>query len=221
MVTLSADFAFDQQCVAKGTRIWFCDSKGAKCCNANQGGGPTVLSRAIETIEPGDFVLGHDCRPHEVVRIVHKKNCGPMACLQIMDLPTHVNAPLLKVRKRLQNTPSPISGKDGLPAEVSLLNAQAEMGLYVVSNHLVLARTRPRTLGGNLDWSAIPPRHFGYAQRMRHDPTLGEKVLWDALRNGQLGITFRRQHPIGPFIADFYSREANLVVEVDGENSRI
>jgi very-short-patch-repair endonuclease len=43
-----------------------------------------------------------------------------------------------------------------------------------------------------------------------------ERKLWQALRGEQLGVKFRRQHPIGPYIADFYSREARLVVEVDG-----
>ena len=220
MITVSDDSALDQQCVAKGTRVWSCTSSDPCCYEIGQHEKAKASLRAIETIEPGDFVLGHDCRPHEVVRIVHKKSCGSMACVQIMDLPTHVHAPLLNARKKLRNTPSPISGKDGLPAEARSLNAKAGMGLCVVPNHLVLTKPRPRTLGGKLDWSAVPPHHFMYAQRMRHDSTLGERVLWNALRNGQLGITFRRQHPIGPFIADFYSREANLVVEVDGETHR-
>jgi very-short-patch-repair endonuclease len=43
-----------------------------------------------------------------------------------------------------------------------------------------------------------------------------ERKLWKVLRGEQLGVKFRRQHPIGPYIADFYSREAQLVVEVDG-----
>jgi very-short-patch-repair endonuclease len=44
-----------------------------------------------------------------------------------------------------------------------------------------------------------------------------EVLLWTRLRllrDG--GLTFRRQHPIGPFIADFYCAAARLVVEVDG-----
>jgi adenine-specific DNA-methyltransferase len=51
---------------------------------------------------------------------------------------------------------------------------------------------------------------------MRHEASPPERLLWSALRNKQLGYKFRRQHPIGPFIADFYSREAHTVVEVDG-----
>lgn len=46
--------------------------------------------------------------------------------------------------------------------------------------------------------------------------TYAERTLWSYLRNKQLGVKFRRQHPIGNFIVDFYSRESSLVVEVDG-----
>jgi len=45
-----------------------------------------------------------------------------------------------------------------------------------------------------------------------------ERTLWAHLRRPSSGVRFRRQHPIGPYIADFYSREAGLVVEVDGES---
>jgi very-short-patch-repair endonuclease len=41
--------------------------------------------------------------------------------------------------------------------------------------------------------------------------------LWCELRNHGLGLRFRRQHPIGRYIVDFFCPEAKLVVEVDGE----
>ncbi len=47
--------------------------------------------------------------------------------------------------------------------------------------------------------------------------TLPEVLLWQALRRGQLdGLLFRRQHPIGTYILDFYCPGARLAVEVDG-----
>jgi len=52
---------------------------------------------------------------------------------------------------------------------------------------------------------------------MRHRPTTAEALLWLGLRNRQIGgLKFRRQAPIGPFIADFFCPSARLVVEVDG-----
>lgn len=47
--------------------------------------------------------------------------------------------------------------------------------------------------------------------------TLPEVLLWQALRREQLeGLRFRRQHPIGCYVLDFYCEQARLVVEVDG-----
>jgi very-short-patch-repair endonuclease len=52
---------------------------------------------------------------------------------------------------------------------------------------------------------------------MRREPTRAERILWRALRNKQAGAKFIRQHPIGPYIADFFCFEARLVIEVDGD----
>ena len=55
------------------------------------------------------------------------------------------------------------------------------------------------------------------AQALRQNPTDAESVLWFRLRNRQLlGLKFRRQHPIGRYIADFACLEVGLVIEVDG-----
>jgi len=54
------------------------------------------------------------------------------------------------------------------------------------------------------------------AKDLRTAMTDAERRLWSKLRRGQLGARFRRQQPIGPYIADFYCAAARLVVEVDG-----
>ena len=54
------------------------------------------------------------------------------------------------------------------------------------------------------------------ARAMRRDPTWSELRLWEVLRRGQLGVRFRRQHPVGPYIVDFVALQPGLVVEVDG-----
>jgi very-short-patch-repair endonuclease len=46
--------------------------------------------------------------------------------------------------------------------------------------------------------------------------TEAEQRLWRALRCDALAVRFRRQHPIGPFVADFACFTRKLVVEVDG-----
>lgn len=55
------------------------------------------------------------------------------------------------------------------------------------------------------------------ATQMRHAPTSSEARLFEAVRGGRLGVTFRRQVPLGErFIADLYAAEVRLVVEADG-----
>ena len=57
----------------------------------------------------------------------------------------------------------------------------------------------------------------GRLQRtLRNRSTEAEHRLWQYLRGRQLeGCKFRRQHPIGPFIADFFCSECRLVIEID------
>jgi very-short-patch-repair endonuclease len=55
------------------------------------------------------------------------------------------------------------------------------------------------------------------AKRLRVDMTDAERKLWTILRNSQLaGAKFRRQQPIGPFVADFVCQEQRLIIEADG-----
>ncbi|WP_287344003.1 DUF559 domain-containing protein [Prevotella sp.] len=51
----------------------------------------------------------------------------------------------------------------------------------------------------------------------RKTPTDAETLLWQCLRDRQLGLKFRRQHAIGDYIADFICLEISLIIEVDGE----
>ena len=56
---------------------------------------------------------------------------------------------------------------------------------------------------------------------LRCGQTAAEKALWALLRNPQLsGLKFRRQHPFGQLVLDFYCAERGLAVDVDGENHR-
>lgn len=55
-----------------------------------------------------------------------------------------------------------------------------------------------------------------HSLRMRKEPTEAEKVLWQYIRNSQLGVKFRRQHVILDFIVDFISFSNSMIIEVDG-----
>ncbi|MGE7205482.1 endonuclease domain-containing protein [Sphingomonas sp. NPDC019816] len=54
------------------------------------------------------------------------------------------------------------------------------------------------------------------ARKLRRTMTLPEVMLWQQLRGAPGGIKFRRQHPVGCYIADFFCPKARLIVEVDG-----
>ncbi len=61
------------------------------------------------------------------------------------------------------------------------------------------------------------PELFDFARHLRKTPTQAEAVLWDALKDKKLdGHKFRRQHPIGSYILDFYCHASRLSVEIDG-----
>lgn len=63
----------------------------------------------------------------------------------------------------------------------------------------------------------VKPQSTNNARTLRTNLTLTEQRLWNALRNKQLqGHRFRRQHPIGPYIADLACIEQMLVIELDG-----
>jgi very-short-patch-repair endonuclease len=61
------------------------------------------------------------------------------------------------------------------------------------------------------------PLTFARARKLRAGMSLPEIILWHELRSGRLhGMRFRRQHPVGSYILDFYCPAACLAVEVDG-----
>ncbi|GAB4577727.1 MAG: endonuclease domain-containing protein [Anaerolineales bacterium] len=67
----------------------------------------------------------------------------------------------------------------------------------------------------------MPPRRTtpqGYekARQLRKALTPAERKLWALPRGDQLGGSFRRQHAIGPYIADFCAPRKKLIIEVDG-----
>lgn len=57
---------------------------------------------------------------------------------------------------------------------------------------------------------------FELAKDLRRNMTEAEMLLWNYLKNGVHGLKFRRQHPIGIYIADFYCHKIKLIVEIDG-----
>ncbi len=54
------------------------------------------------------------------------------------------------------------------------------------------------------------------ARQLRRNHTVVEMRVWQKLRNRQLGVDFRRQHPAGNYVLDFYAPSIRLAIELDG-----
>ena len=57
---------------------------------------------------------------------------------------------------------------------------------------------------------------FGFAKQLRKEMTDAEKILWVHLKPGIQNLKFRRQHPIGHYVTDFFCYKLKLIIEVDG-----
>jgi imidazole glycerol-phosphate synthase subunit HisF len=57
---------------------------------------------------------------------------------------------------------------------------------------------------------------FKNAHDLRNHETVAEKILWKYISKNQVGLKFRRQHPINKYVADFYCHKIKLVIELDG-----
>ena len=62
-----------------------------------------------------------------------------------------------------------------------------------------------------------PISSFKKAKELRENMTLAEIKLWEVLKGNNLGVKFRREHPVLIYIVDFYCHKKKLVIEVDGE----
>jgi very-short-patch-repair endonuclease len=68
-----------------------------------------------------------------------------------------------------------------------------------------------------LDEGYKGPKRRDLSRQFRREPTSAERRFWDLVRDRRFdGHRFRRQHPLGTYIADFYCSELRLAVEIDG-----
>ncbi len=111
----------------------------------------------------------------------------------------------------------------GLPNPPKGNPTQHDMGAESSMKRGFLLKSSPAQRGGGAARSAAegqvrgPIVTFKRARSLRAKMTLPEVLLWQALRRRRLaGLRFRRQHPIGPYILDFYCTSTRLAVEIDG-----
>src|SRR3990167_6842064 len=60
------------------------------------------------------------------------------------------------------------------------------------------------------------PNALKLARHLRREMTPPERMLWSKLRGSPEGLRFRRQHPVGDYVADFFCHSAKTVIEIDG-----
>ncbi len=87
------------------------------------------------------------------------------------------------------------------------------MGVPGLGNYAKIAAMRLKSGARNLRTTR--------ARALRKEMSVSEKVAWVQLRNEKLGFKVRRQHPVGPYILDFYCPEAKVCVEIDGEQHQL
>jgi len=75
---------------------------------------------------------------------------------------------------------------------------------------------RPQAGGGGGVPTLRRPTVYA-ARKLRRAMSLPEVLLWQRLRGSPGGVAFRKQHPIDPYVADFYCSAVRLVIEVDGD----
>ncbi|WP_404405051.1 endonuclease domain-containing protein [Pelagibacterium halotolerans] len=99
------------------------------------------------------------------------------------------------------NLPSPLEGEGGLSR-----SERSDEGYAA-----------PRQPAGAKWRHENPKRNRGFAKAMRRNPTEHERKLWLILKCRRfVGYKFRRQVPIGPYIADFVCYAKRLIIELDG-----
>ncbi|MFQ6057829.1 MAG: DUF559 domain-containing protein, partial [Anaerolineae bacterium] len=238
MTTDPGDLVFDPTCVRKGTKVWAVEAPpvvppqaGGREINPPRDGGGrgganarpvSGVGRGGGNSRPvyGEGRGGGNSRPvynegrgGGNSRPVYNEDRGGGALIPIESLRpgdwvlAHDGRP----HRVLRTIQRPYKG-----LMIGIQTAHSDATLWLTADHRVLVKPRPRSLGGHADWSATPLSHLERRKQLRREMTPPERKLWQALRRQALGVKFRRQHPIGPYIADFYSREAQLVVEVDG-----
>ena len=84
------------------------------------------------------------------------------------------------------------------------------------------ARVRAVASRENIDFMTnidIKKHMIERARQLRRETTPAERLLWNALRNDSFaGLKFRRQHPVGCYVADFCCMQEKLIIELDGDS---
>jgi putative DNA methylase len=180
-----------------------------------------------------DPFAGGGSIPLEAQRLgleAHASDLNPVAVLinkALIEIPPRFKDQVpVNPDDRAKKNMSSWRGAQGLAADVRFYGAWMRERAFERIGHLYpkIALTPqpplPKGEGEPERWEisvATQKKMQEVARQLRRESTPSEAILWEALCNRQLeGRKFRRQHPIGTFVVDFFCREESLVVEVDG-----
>ena len=180
-----------------------------------------------------DPFAGGGSIPLEAQRLgleAHASDLNPVAVLinkALIEIPPKFkDQPPINSDDRLRSKLESWQGARGLAADVRFYGAWMRERAFERIGHLYpkIALTpqpsRPKGEGEPERWEisvATQKKMQEVARQLRRESTPSEAILWEALRNRKLeGRKFRRQHPIGTFVVDFFCQEESLIVEVDG-----
>jgi 5-methyltetrahydrofolate--homocysteine methyltransferase len=112
-------------------------------------------------------------------------------------------------------------GKMFLPQVVKSARVMKKAVAYLLPFIEEEKKKAPRPPKGENGYETADPILYGllkdFAHKHRNHPTQAESVLWEALQGKKLEeYKFRRQHVVGPYIADFICLQEDLIIEVDG-----
>ncbi|MCZ8226795.1 MAG: DUF559 domain-containing protein [Microcystis sp. LE19-84.1B] len=245
MTTDPGDLVLDITCLRKGTKILIPQQPtNSPPLKGGQGGvksqipgsyppnppdiGGALEALEIEKLQPGDYVRGDDI-PQQPT------NSPPLKGGQIPGSyppnPPDIGGALEALEIEKLQPGDYVIGHDLQPHRILRTISKTHQGkmigirhhlcqqiLWVTGDHRVLCQKRTTSYGGDRNWEHIPKNNFGLAREMRKEATPAEAKLWQEIKGNQLGVKFRRQHPIGRYITDFYAREKSCIVEVDGDS---
>ena len=133
---------------------------------------------------------------------------------------------LKKTKTKLGNEVSLI-GDDNIPpnSDISLIigvfHGDEPQGKFLIEKYLKQLSSTPSSKskisvlprGGDMGYDK---QLIQLSKKLRNNSTKEEIILWQSLKQKQLGVKFRRQQPIGKYIADFVCFEKKIIIELDG-----
>jgi len=149
-------------------------------------------------------------------------NCGAeiplMRSFWLCKKPNRKIALRYKVIKEPSTSEIPIEITNRYPDNVIKKPSPSGISIEIINGYPNKVVQEPSPSGrGQGEGHVIPRDLLHFARKLRKEQTDAETKLWHMLRDRRLaGKKFRRQHPIPPYVVDFFCNEERLVIEIDG-----